>query len=304
MRIFILTDLEEKHQSGFVNIIGRPNVGKSTLMNALLGEKMSVITNKPQTTRRRILGILSGEQFQIIFSDSPGIIQEPSYQLQKKMNAYYRSSFEDADILVYVTDDQEAFANEDQVIEKMKKYDKIPRYFILNKIDKLPDRRQNEIIDWWTSQIDFTEVCKISALEKKGTDVLLDKIKKHLPEGPAYFPKDQLSDMSERFFIGEIIRAHILELYHQELPYSSEVVCTEFKVEEKITRIRAEIYVERRSQKGIIIGKGGQAIKELGTLSRLEIEKFLDAKVFLELYVKVKDKWRQNDLELKRFGYH
>ncbi|MCB0595238.1 MAG: GTPase Era, partial [Phaeodactylibacter sp.] len=291
----------------FVNIIGRPNVGKSTLMNALLGERMSIITSKPQTTRHRIIGILSGEDHQVVFSDTPGIIQDPAYRMQEVMNRFVDTTFEDADIMMFVTEVGETYADGDPVLEKLRTVE-VPLFLVLNKIDQVEDARLLQLIREWNERIAFTETIPISALHQSNTDRLLEVILKYLPEGPAYYPKDQLTDRPERFFVSEIVREKILLLYHQEVPYSTEVIVTSFKEDETnkgeaMVRIGADIYVARNTQKAIIIGKGGAAIKKLGTEARKDIEKFLDKKVFLELHVKVKDNWRDDERMLKHFGY-
>lgn len=295
------------HKSGFVNIIGNPNVGKSTLMNALVGDKMSIITNKPQTTRHRIFGILSGEDFQIVFSDSPGIIQEPHYKMQESMNKFAYSSFEDADIMLAVIDATDKNNVNDRIVDKLKKLT-IPVFIIINKIDLIKEDALSSITDLW-EMLDVTErILPISALNKLGTDNLFNQIKDLLPEGPAYYPKDQISDKPEKFFVSEIIRGKILEFYHQEIPYSVEVEVESFKEGEsrsgEIIRIFANIYVTRKTQKAIILGKQGSAIKKLGTASRKDLEEFFGKKIFLELYVRIKDNWRDDEKSLKKFGYH
>lgn len=296
-----------EHKSGFVNIIGRPNVGKSTLMNALVGERMSIITNKPQTTRHRIIGLLSGDDFQMVFSDTPGYIQDPNYRMQEAMNRFVYSTFEDADVMLFVTDVQEDYHEEDPLLERLRQVH-APLFLIINKVDLATPDRVKALITWWTEQLSFTEVLPISAKSKIGTEVLLERIKDNLPEGPVYYPKDQLTDRPERFFVSEIIREKILELYHQEIPYSAEVVINSFKEDETragepLIRIDAEIYVMRDTQKSIIIGKGGSAIKALGTEARKSIEIFLESKVFLELHVRVRENWRDDERQLKYFGY-
>ena len=296
------------HKSGFVNIIGRPNVGKSTLMNALVGERMSIITNKPQTTRHRILGILSGDDFQIVFSDTPGIIAEPSYQMQEAMNRFVKSTFEDADIMMFVTDVEEKYSDDDPIIQRLKSV-KVPLFLLINKVDAASPEVILQLIQTWNKRVDFKETIPIAALHQQNTDKVLQLIQEHLPEGPAYYPKDQLTDRPERFFVSEIIREKILEIYHQEIPYSTEVVVESFKetttkTGEPLVRIAAEIYVMRKTQKPIILGKGGQLIKKLGTESRKSIEKWLESKVFLELHVKVRDNWRDDEQWLKKFGYN
>ncbi len=297
------------HRSGFVNIIGRPNVGKSTLMNALVGERMSIITNKPQTTRHRIIGILSGDDFQLVFSDTPGIIQDPAYKMHEIMNSYVKSTFEDADIMLFVTEVGEKFADDDPIIQRLKKVEEIPLFLVLNKIDLHTQATILLAIQEWNDRISFTETIPISALQKQNTDQLLKLVKDNLPEGPIYYPKEQLTDRPERFFVSEIIREKILEQYEQEIPYFTEVGVTEFKETttkkgEPLVRIHATIFVGRRTHKGIILGKEGRAIKRLGTAARKGIEAFLEQKVFLELFVKIKDNWRDDERTLKHFGYN
>lgn len=295
------------HKSGFVNIIGRPNVGKSTLMNALVGERMSIISNKPQTTRHRIIGIVSEEDYQVIFSDTPGIIREPSYKMHDAMNRFVHTTFEDADIMLFVTELGEKYEDYDPILYKLRNVG-APLFLVINKIDKTDPDKLVELIQFWNERLTFTETIPISALNKTNTEKLFELILDNIPEGPAYYPKDQLTDKPERFFVSEIIREKILLLYKQEIPYSCEVIVESFK-EEKTTRgedlvkISALIYVSRKTQKAIIIGKGGSAIKQLGTDARKAIETFLEAKVFLELHVKHKDNWRDDEKMLKNFGY-
>ena len=297
------------HKSGFVNIIGHPNVGKSTLMNALMGERMSIITHKPQTTRHRILGILSDDDYQIIFSDTPGIVKDPSYKMHEAMNRFVRTTFEDADVMLFVTDTEENYEPDDPIIKRLLNV-KSPLFLVINKIDLAKPEKIMELIQKWNALIpNFTETIPIAALKKKNTQLLFELILKNIPEGPVYYPKDQWTDKSERFFVSEIIRENILLLYKQEIPYSSEVEVESFKetttkAGEPLVRISALIYVSRKTQKSIIIGNQGSMIKRLGTQSRMSIEKFLDKKVFLELHVKVKDGWRDDDRMLKQFGYN
>lgn len=294
------------HKSGFVNILGRPNVGKSTLLNALMGEKMSIITSKPQTTRHRIIGLLSTDDYQMVFSDTPGIIYETSYKMQEAMNSFAYSVLEDADVLLFVTDLYEKYDLDDPVFDKIRKV-KVPKILIINKLDQIKEGQKERLDEFWDQLEIFDTKMYISAKEKINVDNLMNQLVSHLPEGPAYYPKDQLSDKPERFFVSEIIREKILEQYKQEIPYSTEVIVTEFKEKESakgpIIHIFAEIYVSRRTQKSIIIGKQGVAIKKLGTSARQSIEEFLDSKVFLELYVRIKDNWRDDDKWLKQFGY-
>lgn len=295
------------HKSGFVNIIGRPNVGKSTLMNALVGERMSIITNKPQTTRHRIIGIVSDEDYQIVFSDTPGIIRDPSYKMHEAMNRFVNTTFEDSDVMLFVTETQEQYADDDPVIFKLKKV-KTPLFLVINKIDKSAPEDIANLIKVWNERANFTETIPISALHKTNTEKLFQLILENTPEGPVYYPKDQLTDKPERFFVSEIIREKILLLYKQEVPYSCEVVIESFKEVktkkgEDLVRISALIFVARKTQKAIIIGKAGSAIKKLGTEARKSIETFLESKVFLELHVKYKDNWRDDERLLRNFGY-
>lgn len=294
----------KKHKSGFVNIIGRPNVGKSTLMNALVGERMSIITNKPQTTRHRIIGIVSDDDYQIVFSDTPGIIKDPAYKMQSAMNAFVEGSFEDADIMLFLTDPLEKYEDDDPIIEKLKKVN-VPLFLVLNKVDIAKPEDLIQLIQTWNKRVKFAEIFPISALKKHNTDELIKYIIKYLPEGPVYYPKDQLTDKSERFFVSEIIREKILKRYKQEIPYSCEVLVESFKVDPKrpLVRIRANIFVSRKTQKSIIIGKDGSKIRSLGIDSRKDIEKFIEKQVHLELHVKVKEGWRDDEDMLKNFGY-
>lgn len=303
----MLSEVPEDHKSGFINIIGHPNVGKSTLMNALVGERMSIITNKPQTTRHRIMGIVSDDDFQMVFSDTPGLIKDPGYKMQERMNAFVHSTVDDADIMMLVADVTEEFDSESPVFKPLQKV-KAPLFLVLNKIDLVSAKDQMQRIAEWSEQVKFDEIIPISALRKINVDILMEKLQQYLPKGPVYYPKDQFTDRPERFFISEIIREKILLHYHQEIPYSVEVIVEEFKEDpdpdKKLVRILANIYVSRKSQKGIIIGKGGQSIKKLGIDARKSIEHFIEKRVYLELYVKVKDNWRDDDRTLKYFGYN
>ena len=295
------------HRSGFINIIGRPNVGKSTLMNALVGERMSIITSKPQTTRHRIIGILSGDDFQMIFSDTPGLISDPSYKMQEAMNRFVAGTFDDADLMLFVTEPAEQYADDDPLIARLQNL-KAPLFLLINKIDTIDEAALLQLIDHWKERAPFAEIVPISAFQKLNTERLLELIKSYLPEGPEYYPKDQLTDRPERFFVGEIIREKILERYHQEIPYSVEVAIESFKegetrAGEPLVRIEALIYVDRKSQKPILIGKNGAAIKQLGTEARQAIETWLEQKVFLELHVKVRENWRNDEQQLRRWGY-
>ncbi|MCH2023144.1 MAG: GTPase Era [Saprospiraceae bacterium] len=298
--------MKKPHRSGFVNIIGRPNVGKSTLMNALVGERMSIITDKPQTTRHRIIGIVSGNDYQVVFSDTPGFIKDPSYAMQESMNKFVSGSFKDADLMILVVDVLEQYDMNNPLFKKLEGV-KVPLYLVLNKTDLIDELALfNKIVEW-KDKADFKEVIPIAALHKKGTEDLFKKIVEDLPIGPIYYPKDQFTDRPERFFISEIIREKLLMNYYQEIPYACEVVVDEFKEDpdpnKNLIRIHAIIYASRKSQKNIIIGKKGAAIKKLGIDSRYAIEKFLNKKVYLELFVKVRENWRNDDNMLKNFGY-
>ncbi len=289
------------HKAGFVNIIGNPNVGKSTLMNALVGEKLSIITSKAQTTRHRILGIVNGEDYQIVFSDTPGIIK-PAYELQESMMDFVKSAFEDADVLIYMVEvGEKELKNEDffrRIVNS-----KIPIILLLNKIDKSTQEEVQEKIDYWKKKVPNSFVYIISALEKFNVETVFYKIIELLPEAPPFYPKDQLTDKPERFFVNETIREKILQQYKKEIPYSVEVETESFIEESDIIKIRSVIMVERDTQKGIIIGHKGSAIKRVGTDARKDLQHFFDKKVFLDLYVKVNKNWRSNDRQLKRFGY-
>ncbi len=289
-------------RSGFVNIIGRPNVGKSTLMNALMDENMSIITYKPQTTRHRILGIVNGENFQIVFSDTPGFVHDPAYKMHDKMNRFVMSAFEDADIMLLVTDKSDRYTRDHILIRKLNSLAS-PVFLIINKIDLMDEDELLTLINEWQDLLDFTECIPISASQKLNTDKVVKLIKENLPEGPEYFPDDQLSDRSVRFFVSEIIREQIFLLYREEIPYSCEVAIQSFKDEEKIIRIEAHVFVNRKTQKSILIGKGGKAIKKLGIESRKKMEDFLGKQVFLELRVKVRENWRDDDQLLNKMGY-
>jgi len=288
------------HKSGFINIIGNPNVGKSTLMNALVGEKLSIITSKAQTTRHRIMGIVNGEDFQMIYSDTPGIVK-PHYLLHKSMMKFVETAMLDADIFLFVTEMGETFDNED-ILKKLQTTE-VPVLLLINKIDLSDQSKVEAKINEWKELLPKAEIFPISALLKFNTDTVFQNIIRLLPENPPYFPKDELTNRSQRFFVSEIIREKILLNYHKEIPYSTEVAIDTFTEEEKLIRISAMIYVARESQKAIIIGAKGSSIKKLGTDARKDIEEFLDKHVFLELRVKVDKDWRENERELKRFGY-
>ena len=289
------------HKSGFVNIIGNPNVGKSTLMNELVGEKISIITSKSQTTRHRILGIVNGDDFQIVYSDTPGIIK-PNYKLQEKMMEYVSVSFDDADIFLYVTDVVESPEKNIEYIERLSKV-KIPVLCLINKIDLASNEEIENLQLFWESKLPNAKIFTISALNGTNIEQVFNEIISLLPEGPAWFPKDQLTDKTERFIVSEIIREKIFLNYQKEIPYSCEVAVEEFKESPDIIRIKSVIIVERQSQKGIIIGNKGAAIKKVGTEARLDIEKFFGKKVFLETFVKVEKDWRSSDRSLNNFGY-
>lgn len=295
------------HRAGFVNIIGRPNVGKSTLMNVLVGEKLSIITSKAQTTRHRIMGVLNGENFQIVYSDTPGVIK-PAYELQKSMMSVINTSLQDADIILFMVDVKEkipALSKSQalqEIIRKLISSNKII-FLVINKIDLVEKERVASIISEWSEVIPAKEIIPVSALNQINIDTLFDNILQYLPQHPAYFPEDELTDKSQRFFAAEIIREKVLLNYQKEIPYSTEIVIESFKEEEKIIRIRAEIYVERRSQRGIIIGKGGEAIKKVGIEARKDLEAFFEKQVYLEQYVKVETEWRKKAKKLSKFGY-
>ncbi|HXA02571.1 MAG TPA: GTPase Era [Cytophagaceae bacterium] len=296
---------ENSHKAGFINIIGKPNVGKSTLMNALVGEKLSIITSKAQTTRHRIMGIINGPDFQIIYSDTPGIIT-PKYELHRSMMTFVKESLQDADILLFVTDIMEN-PDEKETEDIIKKLEgmTIPVFVLLNKIDLATQDLVEERIAYWKSKVsNVKDVVPVSAITSFNTQSVVDYIVTNLPVHPPYFDKDQMTDKTERFFAAEIIREKIFLNYSAEIPYSTEVVITDFKDEKAIIKIRAQIYVERDSQKGIIIGKGGDALKKVGTEARKEMESFFGKKVFLETHVKVEADWRAKENILKRFGYN
>jgi GTP-binding protein Era len=289
------------HKSGFVNIIGNPNVGKSTVMNALVGEKISIITSKMQTTRHRIKGIVSGDDFQIVYSDTPGILK-PNYRLQENMLKYVDTAITDADIILYVTDVVETFDKNTDYIEKIKKTD-VPVILLINKIDLSDQPKVLELIEQWQDMLPKAHIIPVSAKEKFNIEPIFNLIIENLPEGPAFYPKDELTDRNERFFVQEIIREKILLHYQKEVPYSVEIEVEEFKEEEKIINIRAIIFVSRDTQKGIIIGHQGKAIKRVGIEARKDIEEFFSKKVFLDLYVKVSKDWRDEEQKLRGFGY-
>lgn len=292
------------HKSGFVNIVGNPNVGKSTLMNALVGERLSIITSKAQTTRHRILGIVNGEDFQMVYSDTPGVLS-PNYRLQEKMLEFSRSALVDADVLLYVSDVTDTADRNADFLEKVKKMAAAGTkvFLIINKIDLTTQETLESLVAFWHTQLPEAQIFPISAQERFGVAQLFDAIKEALPAGPAFFPKDQLTDKSERFFVNEIIREKILLTYDKEIPYSVEVEVETFHEEEHIIRINAVIYCERESQKGILIGKAGSALKRVGSMARKDIEEFFQKPVFLQLFVKVDREWRSNTGRLKHYGY-
>lgn len=290
------------HKAGFVNIVGNPNVGKSTLMNQLVGERISIATFKAQTTRHRIMGIVNTEDTQIVFSDTPGVLK-PNYKMQEMMLAFSESALTDADVLLYVTDVVEEPEKNMDFLEKVRKMS-IPVFLLVNKIDQSDMKSLCEIVNKWHSLLPDAEILPISAKNKFGIDMLLKRIKELLPESPAYFDKDQLTDKPARFFVSEIIREKILLYYDKEIPYSVEVKVESFKETDRNINIRAIIYVERESQKGIIIGHQGVALKKVGSESRKALEKFFDKKIFLETYVKVDKDWRSSEKELDNFGYN
>ncbi|MBW8244507.1 GTPase Era [Muricauda oceani] len=290
------------HKAGFVNIIGNPNVGKSTLMNAFVGEKLSIITSKAQTTRHRILGIVNGDDFQLILSDTPGIIK-PAYELQSSMMDFVKSAFEDADVLLYMVEIGEKALKDESFFKKIQN-SKIPVLLLLNKIDKSDQQILEEQMLYWQEQLPSAEIHPISALENFNVTEVFNRILELLPEAPPFYPKDQITDKPERFFVNETIREKILLYYKKEIPYSVEVETEEFFEDEDIIRIRSVIMVERDTQKGIIIGHKGAAIKKVGVEARKDLEKFFAKQVHIELYVKVNKNWRSNSQQLRRFGYN
>lgn len=289
------------HRSGFVNIVGNPNVGKSTLMNALVGERLSIITSKAQTTRHRIMGIVNGDDFQIVYSDTPGVLS-PNYKLQEQMLEFSRSALTDADVLLYVTDVQDNPDRNPEFVEKVKKW-RGTLFLLINKIDLTTPETLDNLVQFWQRELPMAKIFPISARERFGVDQLFTAIREALPECPPFFPKDQLTDKPSRFFVDEIIREKILQTYDKEIPYSVEVEVEEFKEEEEIIRISAVIYCERDSQKGILIGKAGAALKKVGTLARKDIEAFFGKQCFLSLFVKVDKDWRNNPSRLRHYGY-
>ena len=293
---------KKDHKSGFVNILGNPNVGKSTLMNALVGEKLSIITSKAQTTRHRIMGIVNREDFQIVYSDTPGILN-PKYKLQEAMLKSVDTAFIDADVILYVTDVKETIDKHEKYLSKLAATE-IPVILLINKIDLSNQEEVVALSEQWKKLLPKAEVIPVSAKENFNLTSVINRVLELIPTAPPFYPKDELTDKTERFFASEIIREKILLFYQKEIPYSVEVEIEAFKDEEKIVRISAVINVARDTQKGIIIGKGGEMLKKVGTEARKDIEGFMGKKVFLELFVKVKKDWRDSDYQLKKFGYN
>lgn len=290
-----------QHKSGFVNIVGNPNVGKSTLMNALVGEKISVATFKAQTTRHRITGIYNDDEVQVVFSDTPGVLK-PNYKLQETMLSFSESALEDADILIYVTDIVEKHDKHEEFVSKVNKLD-VPILLLINKIDMTDAQTLDRLVDEWGKLLPKAEIIPVSAKAKFNINYVMRRVKELLPDSPPYFDKDQITDKPARFFVSEIMRGKILLFYDKEIPYSVEVVVYEFKEEESIIRIALTIYVERDSQKGIIIGHEGKALKKVATEARKEMERFFGKSIFLKTFVKVDKDWRNSDKELRNFGY-
>ena len=289
------------HKSGFVNIIGNPNVGKSTLMNALVGERLSIITSKAQTTRHRIMGIVSGEEFQIVYSDTPGILN-PAYKLQESMMKFVTGAVTDADVILYVTDTVEQSDRSAEIIGQIRQSG-IPTIVVINKIDLSDPARLDALVEKWQAELPAARIVPVSARERFNLEGLFQTILELLPEGPAYYPKDTLTDKTLRFFASEIIREKILRFYDKEIPYCCEIEIESYREEPTIDRIAATIYVARESQKGILIGHKGEKLKRVGQAAREDMEQFLGKKVFLQLFVKVSEDWRNNERQLRRFGY-
>ena len=289
-------------KSGFVNIVGNPNVGKSTLMNELVGERLSIVTSKSQTTRHRILGIVNGEDYQIVFSDTPGVLK-PAYKLQESMLKFSESALVDADVILYITDTEETAEKNRNFLEKVRQKKDIPVLLVINKIDLIDQEKLVTLVEYWEELLPKVEIIPCSALNKFNVDYIMKRIVALLPEGEPYYETDALTDKPMRFFVSEIIREKILKLYSKEVPYSCEVVVEQYEESAKMIRMRAVINVTRDSQKGIIIGKKGDGIKRLGIESRKDIEAFVGKKVFLELYVKVAKDWRNDEKSLKEYGY-
>lgn len=289
------------HRSGFVNIIGNPNVGKSTLMNQLVGERLSIITSKAQTTRHRIMGIVNGDDFQIVYSDTPGILK-PNYKLQEKMMKFVRGAITDADVLLYVTDTVEETSRSEDIIEKVR-LSGIPTIVVINKVDLTTPTKLEELVVKWQERLPDAIIAPCSAKERFNIEGIFDLILERLPEGEPFYPKDTLTDKTLRFFASEIIREKILLNYDKEIPYSCEIAIESYKEEANIDRIQATIYVSRSSQKGIVIGHKGEKLKKVGQAARHDLEEFLGKRVYLELYVKVNEEWRNSEGQLRRFGY-
>lgn len=289
------------HKAGFVNIIGKPNVGKSTLMNALVGEKLSIITSKAQTTRHRIMGIVNGDDFQIVYSDTPGIIEKPGYKLQESMMKFVESAFMDADIFLFLTEAGDRNYQDDFMTRITR--ENIPVLVLINKIDLSDQQRVEEAVLFWQQKLPGSRVLPVSALHKAGVTGVFDAILEMLPESPPFYDKEELTDRSMRFFVAEIIREQILVQFRKEIPYSVEVVVERYKEDEDPLMIDAVVYIERESQKAILIGHQGAAIKRLGTTARKELEAFIGKHIYLDLRIKVSKEWRENPLQLKRFGY-
>ncbi len=292
---------QKKHRSGFVNIVGNPNVGKSTLMNRLVGERISIITAKAQTTRHRIIGIVNTPEYQVVYSDTPGVLR-PNYKLQESMLNFSLSALGDADVLLYVTDVIEKIDKNDEFLNKVQQL-QLPVLLLINKIDQTEQQKLEELVERWKELLPEAEIYPVSALNDFNVDRVQQRVLELLPESPPYFEKDALTDKPVRFFVTEIIREKALLIYQKEIPYSIEAVVEEYKEEPDIIRIRATILVERDSQKGIVIGHKGTSLKKLGTLARKDIERFLEKKIFLQLHVKVEKDWRDRDNMLKAFGY-
>ncbi len=291
------------HKAGFVNIVGNPNVGKSTLMNALVGERISIITSKAQTTRHRIMGIVNGDDFQIVYSDTPGVLK-PNYKLQESMLEFSNSALTDADVLLYVTDVLDSVEKNAFFLEKVQKMqESVKIILVINKIDLIDQPRLEELVDFWHKELPQAEIFPLSAMAKFNIEPLFKRIKELLPDSPPFFDKDALTDKPERFFVNEIIREKILLNYDKEIPYSVEVAVESFKEDDTLLRISAVIFCERDSQKGILIGRGGKALRKVGTEARKDIEAFFGKKVFLELFVKVERDWRNREQKLRSFGY-
>ena len=293
--------MEKKHKSGFVNIVGNPNVGKSTLMNRLMGERISIITSKAQTTRHRIMGIVNTDDMQIVYSDTPGVLR-PNYKLQESMLNFSESALDDADVLIYVTDVIETIDKNEEFLQQVKK-EKCPILLLINKIDQTDQTKLEALVQEWSGILPQAEIIPIAALSNFNVNYVKQRVEELMPESPPYFEKDALTDKPARFFVTEIIREKILLYYQKEIPYAVEVVVEMFKEEDDLIHIKALIICERDSQKGIIIGHGGQALKKVGAMARKDIERFFGKKVFLEMFVKVEKDWRNRDKMLRAFGY-